>query len=103
MLDCFCIDLGLHVDAETIISLHPGRYMCYTVVQLPTCKLLKIYLSGYINISIRRCVVEPPSVQPLHAKQSSKRARNIAKFVSHLQLILCKNLVYFHALRSMLG
>ena len=26
-----------------VISLHPGRYMCYTVVQLPTCKLRYIY------------------------------------------------------------
>ena len=37
-----------------------------------------------------------------HCKQSSKRARNTAKFVYHLQLISRQNLVYFHALRSML-
>ena len=79
----------------------PGSlYMCYTVVQLPTCKLRYIYLVilifGYDVASLIRR-------RSNHCKQSSKRARNTAKFVSHLQLISCKNLVYFHALRSMLG
>ena len=86
-----------------VISLHPGRYLCYTVVQLPTCKLRYIYvvilILGYDVASL----IRHRSNHCMHCKQSSKRARNIAKFVSHLQLILCKNLVYFHALPSMLG
>ena len=93
-------ELLLPTPIPQVISLHPGRYMCYTVVQLPTCKLRYIYLVilifGYDVASLIRR-------RSNHCKQSSKRARNNAKFVSHLQLISCKNLVYFHALRSMLG
>ena len=39
-------ELLLPTPIPQVISLHPGRYMCYTVVQLPTCtcKLRYIYL-----------------------------------------------------------
>ena len=94
---CCCLPLS---PIPQVISLHPGRYMCYIVVQLPTYKLRYIYLVilifGYDVASLIRR-------RSNHCKQSSKRACNNAKFVSHLQLISCKNLVYFHALRSMLG
>ena len=91
------------------IPLSPRLYrytrvaMCYTVVQLPTCKLRYIYLVILILGYDVASLIRHRSNHCMHCKQSSKRARNIAKFVSHLQLILCKNLVYFHALRSMLG
>ena len=75
----------------------------YVLYCCTTCKLRYIYLVILILGYDVASLIRHRSNHCMHCKQSSKRARNIAKFVSHLQLILCKNLVYFHALRSMLG